>query len=208
MGINERKEREKLEMRRLILDAAMKLFVDEGYDHVTIRKIADSIEYSPATIYLYFDDKVDILIELSSEGFQNLKKCLSAVYQIADPYQRLLTGLELYIDFGLDNPEYYDLMFIMYSTKFDPGYALKHKKDTPLEGEKAFNVLRDSVKYCQDKGILKTGDVDLLSFGFWSFVHGMVSLSLRERIFFIPSNMQRMVMKSAIQNVVVTYLKK
>ncbi|MGL1180856.1 TetR/AcrR family transcriptional regulator, partial [Vibrio parahaemolyticus] len=57
MGINERKEKQKLELKRLILDASMKLFVEEGFENVSIRKIADLIEYSPTTIYLYFKDK-------------------------------------------------------------------------------------------------------------------------------------------------------
>ncbi|MFX8778120.1 helix-turn-helix domain-containing protein, partial [Acinetobacter baumannii] len=61
MGINERKEKQKLELKRLILDASMKLFVEEGFENVSIRKIADLIEYSPTTIYLYFKDKNEIL---------------------------------------------------------------------------------------------------------------------------------------------------
>ena len=56
MGILERKEKQKLEIRKLILDASMKLFVEEGFDNVTIRRIADLIEYSPTTVYLYFKD--------------------------------------------------------------------------------------------------------------------------------------------------------
>ena len=54
MSITDRKEKQKLEIKKMILDASMKLFVDEGFEHVTIRKIADIIEYSPTTVYLYF----------------------------------------------------------------------------------------------------------------------------------------------------------
>jgi len=76
MGIAERKEKQKLEIRKLILDASMKLFIDEGYDNVTIRKIADLIEYSPTTVYLYFKDKDEIynLRQLLKEKIAKKKK--------------------------------------------------------------------------------------------------------------------------------------
>ena len=54
MGVTERKERERQEMRQRILDAAQQVFVEEGYEKASIRNIAERIEYSPATIYLYF----------------------------------------------------------------------------------------------------------------------------------------------------------
>ena len=72
MGIFERKERDKQGMRKLILDSAMSLFLEEGFGNVSIRRIAESIEYSPATIYLYFRDKDEILFALHNEGFEEL----------------------------------------------------------------------------------------------------------------------------------------
>jgi AcrR family transcriptional regulator len=62
MGIKERKELEKQKMRKLILDNAMKLFLEKGFENITIRHIAEKIEYSPATIYLYFKDKDEIMV--------------------------------------------------------------------------------------------------------------------------------------------------
>ena len=70
MGIAERKEREKQEMRTLILSTATNLFVERGYDSVSMRNIAEAMEYSPATIYLYFKDKNELLYTLSEEGFR------------------------------------------------------------------------------------------------------------------------------------------
>ena len=64
MGISERKEREKLEMRRKIVDVAKDLFIHEGFEKTSIRQIAEKIEYSPATIYLYFKDKTEIFQEI------------------------------------------------------------------------------------------------------------------------------------------------
>jgi hypothetical protein len=62
MGIVARKEQQKQEIRQLILDHSMKLFVEEGFSHVSMRKIAERIQYSPTTLYLYFQDKNEILI--------------------------------------------------------------------------------------------------------------------------------------------------
>src|SRR6476620_8812380 len=72
MGIKERHERDREAVRRSILDAARELFVTEGYENVSIRKIAERIEYSPAAIYGYFPSKDDIFFALAEEGFRLL----------------------------------------------------------------------------------------------------------------------------------------
>src|SRR5213592_2311923 len=72
MGIKERQERDREAVRRAILDAARELFVVEGYSNVSIRKIAERIEYSPAAIYSYFPCKDDIFFALAEEGFRLL----------------------------------------------------------------------------------------------------------------------------------------
>ena len=74
MGIVERKEKQKLEIKKMILEASMKLFVEEGFENVSIRKIAELIEYSPTTVYLYFKDKNEILFNLHDIGFQMLQE--------------------------------------------------------------------------------------------------------------------------------------
>ena len=72
MGIKERQERDREAVRRAILDAARELFVAEGFQNVSIRKIAERIEYSPAAIYGYFPSKDDIFFALAEEGFRLL----------------------------------------------------------------------------------------------------------------------------------------
>ena len=69
MGITDRKEREKQELKDLILKEAKAVFLEEGYEKTSIRKIADRIEYSPTTIYLYFKDKSELLLELHKQSF-------------------------------------------------------------------------------------------------------------------------------------------
>ena len=96
----------------MILDASMKLFVEEGFENVTIRKIADIIQYSPTTIYLYFKDKNEIFYSLHELGFQKMAELNRNLPDIKNPLTRLFKMGENYIEFGLSNQEFYDIMFI------------------------------------------------------------------------------------------------
>ena len=106
MGITERKEKQKAELKNQILDASVKLFSEHGYNGVTIRKIADLIEYSPTTVYLYFKDKNEILYELHQIGFKKMEELNKDIFDIKNPLLRLHKLGENYIRFGLEYPEY------------------------------------------------------------------------------------------------------
>src|SRR5690349_5915348 len=100
MGSTERRARAKVALRQQILDAARELFVREGYDAVSMRRIAARIEYSPTAIYLHFPDKQSILTALCDETFEKLSTRLAAhVARTPDPVERLRGGLRLYIEF-------------------------------------------------------------------------------------------------------------
>ncbi len=113
MGITERREREKEEVRKKILDAARELFMTEGYEQVTMRRIAEAIEYSPTAIYLHFEDKDDLVLALCREDFGRL---LDAIEEPGasrrpgrvDPPAR--PGLRARS--RLDNPNHYRFMFM------------------------------------------------------------------------------------------------
>ncbi len=113
MGTKERQQRERDRRREAILTAARDLFVTEGYRNVSMRKIAERIEYSPAAIYSYFPSKDDIFFALAEEGFRLLADCAGAACaQLADPFDRLRAGLWAFYQFSKSHPEYFDLMFI------------------------------------------------------------------------------------------------
>ena len=101
MGISQRKEREKEEMRRLILDAANRIFREKGFDGVSIRNIAEAIEYSPATIYLYYKDKNEIYFALQYEAAAAKRDHLLPAAALENPWERLIEIGRRYIDFGL-----------------------------------------------------------------------------------------------------------
>ncbi|MDR3715018.1 MAG: TetR/AcrR family transcriptional regulator [Puia sp.] len=180
MGIAERKEKQKLEIRKLILEASMKLFVEEGFENVSIRKIADLIEYSPTTVYLYFKDKDEIFYELHNIGFllfQEMNKDLPA---IEDPLARLHKMGGNYIHFGLANQEYYDLMFIQRA----PMEALTQMKGPDCgwaAGDSAFENLKATLEECMEKGSISRTSLDVLAMTVWGMVHGWVSLAIRGR---------------------------
>ncbi len=113
MGIKERHERERETVRQAILDAARDLFVTEGYQHVSIRKIAERIEYSPAAIYSYFEGKDDIFFALAEDGFRLMHgMAVGAAPPGAPAIDTLRSILLSLFHFSQQHPEHYNLMFI------------------------------------------------------------------------------------------------
>ena len=114
MGVKERQERDRETVSRAILDAARELFVREGYDEVSIRKIAERIEYSPAAIYSYFQSKDDIFLALAEEGFRLLFSYGASPRPTApdDPLDTLRAMFWRYYEFSREHPEYFALMFL------------------------------------------------------------------------------------------------
>src|SRR5262245_28550907 len=112
MGIKERQERDREAVRRSILDAARELFVTEGYLNVSIRKIAERIEYSPAAIYGYFPSKDDIFFALAEEGFHLLHRPLEAARTSTSSLDAVRKILWQFYLFSVEQPQYFALMFV------------------------------------------------------------------------------------------------
>jgi AcrR family transcriptional regulator len=117
MGIKERHERDRETVRRSILDAARELFVSEGYRNVSIRKIAEKIEYSPAALYGYFPSKDDIFYALAEEGFRLLHAGddpadLDAAVANLEPLDRIKAIFWRLYEFSRQQPQYFELMFV------------------------------------------------------------------------------------------------
>src|SRR6266498_4785089 len=111
MGVKERREREKLETRDLILDAARELFVTEGYEGVSMRKVADKIEYSPTAIYVHFADKEALFRELCHQDYARLASVLQSSVMSTDPIGRVRQIGSIYTEFGARYPNHYKFMF-------------------------------------------------------------------------------------------------
>src|SRR5580765_9010508 len=108
MGIKERHGREREAIRRAIMDAARDLFVQEGYQNVSIRKIAERIEYSPAAIYGYFASKDEIFFALAEEGFRTMQSAArAAACGQSDPLAAMRAGFWAYYQFSREQPQYF-----------------------------------------------------------------------------------------------------
>jgi AcrR family transcriptional regulator len=112
MGTKERQDREKQAVRQAILDAARDLFTTEGYRNVSIRKIAERIEYSPAAIYSYFAGKDDIYLALAEDGFRRLDAKLKTASRDGTPLQQVRAGWWAFYEFSKEQPAYFELMFV------------------------------------------------------------------------------------------------
>jgi AcrR family transcriptional regulator len=176
LGPRERREREREEIRTRILDAARELFAHEGVESVTMRRIAERIEYSPTAIYFHFRDKEALLAELCDADFRAIAQQFTTIATIPDPIERLRATGHAYVDFGLDNPSHYRVMFM--TPKPPPSEESKLRKGNPEEDSYAF--LKGTVAQAMAEGRLRgdVTDLDLMAQVIWSGVHGVVSLEI------------------------------
>lgn len=201
MGILERKVREKQEVRKLILDSAMSLFLEEGYKNVTIRKIAEKIEYSPATIYLYFKDKDEIFLTLQKMAFEKFYEFQSSGQHIEDPVERLSVQGKTYLQFAIENPGYYELIFFM----TEPKEKLKEPENYHKEMD-TYGLLKANVKAAIDAGLMRTTDVEATSFALWAYVHGIASLIIK-RGFLMPKEYIDYLVRESFEILKITFFK-
>ncbi len=172
MGIKERRAKEKEQLRRQILLAARELFVNEGYENVSMRKIANKIEYSPTTIYLYFKDKADLLDSVCQETLLNLLNTLEQLKRDkSDPVETLKKSGQAYVEFGLKYPQDYKLTFVI-RPQFQRGLGLQEGS----VGENVFNYLREMVSECIQQKRFRQMDVETTGQVLWSAVHGVTLL--------------------------------
>ena len=172
MGVKERRAREKEQLRYQILSAARELFVNEGYENVSMRKIADKIEYSPTTIYLYFKDKADLLDSVCKETLLNLLNTLDLLKRDkSDPVEVLRKSGKAYVEFGLKYPQDYKLTFVV-RPQFQKGLGLQEGS----VGERVFDYLRAMVSECIRQERFRQVDVEITGQALWSAVHGVTLL--------------------------------
>ena len=178
MGVKERREREKSETRDKILDAARALFLSEGYDGVSMRKVAEKIEYSPTAIYVHFADKEDLFRELCHQDFGRLADLFQSPDVPLSPVERLRYIGRSYIQFGVEFPNHYKMMFMT------PHPLEGHtEEDEEIKGNPevdAYAFLKLTVQQAIDAGCFRDElkDAELISQTLWAAVHGVISLQI------------------------------
>jgi len=176
MGIKERKQRQRQALKSGILAAAREIASTEGWQAVTIRKIAAVIEYSPPVIYEYFGSKDEILLELVRQGYaEQLEAVERAGRSARDPEEALLAVGHAWLDYAFRSPDLYQVMYGLGGVSFPVTELQKEgEKIGEAIGEVIEEVLKKNGKEVED--IL--GKVMLL----WGTAHGIVSLAMAGRI--------------------------
>lgn len=184
MGTKERRERERDQVRVKIMDAARELFVRDGYESVSMRKIAEAIEYSPTAIYQHFADKAELMQQLCRSDFQSLAHVFHDLAQIADPVERIRQTGHTYIRFAAKHPNHYRFMFmtphadVQGECEIKAAYDADENKDNPNENSYLFLLLacEQAIKDGRLRKELK--DPQLVAQTFWAAVHGVASIEV------------------------------
>lgn len=173
-AIKQRKRHEKEELRQTIVKAAGELFLEEGYNRFSLRKVAERIGYSATTIYHYFKDKDDLLFTIVDYGFERFAYQLQqAVATATSVHERLAALCRAYVSFGLENPVYYQLMFLQRSD-----FLLQQREGEEQPRYASFHILRDTIQQGINEGVLRPGNIEVYSQTLWAHVHGIVSLAI------------------------------
>ncbi len=190
MGIKQRRERERQEIRQSILSAARAIAAEEGWQAVTTRKVADRIEYSQPTIYEYFENKEAILLALLHHGYERLRQAMQhAAKGTEDPEERLLAISEAYWDFAFTSPELYQVMHGLRGVVFG-------QPDAPPEARQTFALMRENVEsWAQATGTDLPQPNDAVD-ALWGAIHGLVTLAMDGRIAQGPARARQIMLRT------------
>jgi AcrR family transcriptional regulator len=176
MGIKQRRERERQEIRQSILSAAQAIAAEEGWQAVTTRKVAERIEYSQPTIYEYFENKQAILLALLHYGYERIHQTMQqAAERMTNPEERLLAISEAYWNFAFTSPELYQVMHGLQGVVF--GQA-----DAPLAAKQTFALMRENVISWAEATNTNLPQPDDVVDALWGLVHGLTTLAMDGRI--------------------------
>ena len=184
MGTKERRERERQELRQAILAAAHHIAGEEGWQSVSIRKVADRIEYSPPTIYEHFASKEAILLELMRAGFQRLLADMrQAIGALSDPQERVLGLARAYWKFAWQNPALYQVMHGLGGVPFCSGKAaIKAAGDPLVEADAVFDLTLATVQGAVSRPDFSQNQLEDAVMILWAALHGLVALVMAERV--------------------------
>lgn len=174
----QRRVQDKLDVRQAILEASSELFLQTGYERFSLRQVAEKLGYSPGTLYLYFQDKDALLFAIMNEGVLKLSYTLREAFQISDVRQRMVASSKAFVDFGLQNPAYYQLIFMQ-----RPDFIIRQGIGTPPPMLEIFSSWQAMVEEAMRVGILRMGNPISTCDAFWSLLHGVVSLAILMPIF-------------------------
>ncbi len=174
-----RRDRERAELTERIMDAAREMFVREGYEAVTLRKIALAVQYSPGTIYQYFKDKGALVRAIIRRDSQDLREHLLEEFTLENPVEQLVEMARRYAAWGIAHPNHYRLMLVPPPAWAEQDRELHEHQHTPLERQ-LLSVLHVVVKNAIERGSLKAKYTEpaLVAATLWAGIHGAVLLEI------------------------------
>jgi AcrR family transcriptional regulator len=172
MSASSRRERERSERRRLIIETARELAVEQGWEAVTTRRLAERIEYSQPVLYSHFAGKEAIVAAVALEGFDELTAAMAQARTVTSAPDRAWAAVATaYVEFGLSKPAVYDAMFAQRS---ELRFA---DADTPATLHSAFEQLSTALA-----PIAAGRDLETLTEIGWAALHGLVTLTRSGRL--------------------------
>jgi len=181
MGVVEKRAKRKEEFRREILDSAREIFINDGYDRFSMRKLAEKIDYSPTTIYIYFKNKDDLLFAICEEFFADFFAELNRIRSVSqDPIDTLRQAYLYLVEFGLKNPNQYKVIFFtksVYGTMRELVEKESMARNTHL-------VFKEMIRDCIKAGRLRELDEDVIAPALATASHGLVTMILYRPDFF------------------------
>ena len=154
------------------------MLVADGVEAVTMRAIAEKIEYTPTAIYHHFRDKQALIRELVGSDFREFSAIFRKIARIEDPVERLRASGMAYVEFGLTHPSHYRVLFMTPSFSSEKAQILSTHAGNPEEDAYAFLKMTVAEGIAAGRYRPEFKDADLLSQVMWSGVHGLVSLHI------------------------------
>lgn len=165
------------DIRQVILDTTRDLLIKDGYNSLSMRKIARTAGCGLGTIYIYFENKDILIHDLIDEGFERMYSFLfDQVEHKETPRSRLETFIGTYITFGLENPEFYEIMYLLH-----PERMQRYPRDKYRKARRSLELLEDVIREVRSENN-GSGNNQLQSYAVWSALHGAVTIILAERL--------------------------
>ena len=159
--------------RAEILEAAERIFVAEGYEGATIRRIADEVGVSSTALYMHFQDKGCILLEICERTLRHLlEQNRDIAGKPLDPVVRVRMMLEAYMRWGLEHPNAYQLVYCAPR----PVSAVPWPEGTADLSRQCYLIFSGVVREIAATGRLRTGAADSAAQALWMACHGIVAL--------------------------------
>jgi AcrR family transcriptional regulator len=181
MGLREKRNRYRQEFRGEILNAARDIFIDDGYEKFSMRKLAEKIDYSPTTIYHYFKNKDDLLFAICEEVAEQFLARMRYLRSVQHKPEEALRQAMLYlVEFAFENPNQYKVFFLTRPNIY--GTQEEFMKRESMARNSYFEF-REMVHACIESGALRALDVDVLTQVLATAPHGLIAMTLYRNSF-------------------------